>query len=231
MGGRLAVSAAQSRLLSITGLAPLGAFLLIHVAINATVLWGPAPFDRTTAVLQYVPVLWMVETLFVFVPLAIHSLLGLRLVVARAPLGLARPYPPAVRVAIRATGVVATVFLAAHLLEFRFRGPDGHLDGAELRTLLAADLSSTAHGLPWRGAGYLIGTACVSFHFVAGVWGVAAAAGGGTRRWAGAALGGLGAFLWMTFVAVVVFHATGARPFHLSQPDTAAAAPCPPPSP
>jgi succinate dehydrogenase / fumarate reductase, cytochrome b subunit len=230
MGGTLAVPSALNRWLSVTGLAPLGAFLIIHVGINATVLWGAGTFHRTATVLQSLPALWLIETLFVFLPLAIHAGLGLWLVLARTPLAPPRPYPPAVRVAIRATGVAAFVFLAAHLLEFRFRSPAVRVGGAELETLIAADLSSTAHGLPWRGAMYLIGTACVSFHFVAGVWGVAASARGGTRRWAGAALGALGACLWMTFVAVVLFHATGVRPFRAPQADTAATDPCPLPS-
>lgn len=225
MGAKLAIPAALNRLFSLTGLVPLGAFLLIHVAINASVLWGATNFDHATAALHGIPALWLLEAALVFAPLTVHAGLGLWLVLARATLALPRPYPPAVRVAMRATGAVAAVFLAAHLLEFRFHDARLRLDGAELQTLLSADLSSTAHGLPWRGAAYLIGTACVSFHFVGGVWGAAASGRNGTRRWAAAALGALGALLWMTFVAVVVFHATGARPFPAVQAD--ATEPCP----
>jgi succinate dehydrogenase / fumarate reductase, cytochrome b subunit len=231
MGTTPPVPAALNRLFSLTGLVPLGAFLLIHVVINATVLWGPMPFEQTASVLHALPALWLVEVLCVFAPLAVHSGVGLWLVLARAQTSSPRPYPPAVRAAVRATGVAAAAFVALHLFEFRFRDPGLRLDGAELQTLLAADLSSTSHGLPWHGAAYLVGTACVSFHFVAGVWGVMASAGRSARRWAGPALGALGALLWMTFVAVVVFHATGVRPFRSRTADAAAVAPCPAPSP
>lgn len=220
-------SFAPSRLLSLTGLAPLGAFLLFHVALNATILWGGPTFDDAVAALRRVPALWLIEALIVFAPLAIHAGLGMGFVIAGAPLAVPRPYPRAMSLAVRATGVGSLVFLVAHLFEFRFRNPGLRPGGAELETLLAADLSSTTHGLPWRGAAYLIGTACVSFHFVAGVWGAVLSTRGRKHRWAGPVLGALGAFVWMTFVAVVVFHATGARPFGPLQADRAATEPCP----
>jgi len=213
--------------LSLTGLAPLGAFLLLHVVINGAVLWGASTFDGIAAVLHDIPALWLLETLLVFAPLAIHAGLGTWFVIVGAPLAAPRPYSLPMRAAVRATGVGAAVFLAAHLLEFRFRNPGVRLDGAELETLLAADLSSTTHGIPWRGVSYLIGTACVCIHFVAGVWGAVLSARGSARRWAGPVLGALGALVWMTFVAVVVFHATGARPFRTHQADRAATEPCP----
>jgi succinate dehydrogenase cytochrome b subunit len=209
---------------------PLGAFLLIHVAINATVLWGPIPLEQAASALHSLPALWLVEVLFVYAPLAIHTGVGLWLVLVRAQPVSPRPYPRAVRVAVRATGVATAVFVAVHVFEFRFRDLGLRLDGAELQTLLAADLSSTSRGLPWHGAAYLVGTACVSFHFAAGVWGVMASAGRSARRWAGPALGALGGLLWMTFVAVVVFHATGARPFRPLPAEAAAIGPCPVPA-
>jgi succinate dehydrogenase/fumarate reductase cytochrome b subunit len=171
---------------------------------------------------------------FVFAPLLLHGAIGLSLVVTQTPLMAQSPYPPAVRVAMRATGAVALAFLAMHLTEFRFRTPGARLGGSELGTLVAADLSATWGGVPWRGVAYLAGTACVAFHFAAGVWGFLAAlpalAQSARRRtwaaWGAAALGGA---LWIAFANLVVFHATGARLLGVPAEAEGGGEPCPAP--
>jgi succinate dehydrogenase / fumarate reductase cytochrome b subunit len=216
---------------ALTGLVPLGAFLVAHVALNATALWSTGTFVRATDAVHGVPALGFFEAAFVFAPLVVHAGLGLWLIVARVPLSMPRPYPAAVRVAVRASGVGAAAFLAMHLLEFRFRDHGFRLGGGELATVLAADLSSTVFGIPWRGVVYLLGTGCVAFHFASGLWACVAATrigdGASARRWTAVSAAGLGAALWLTVLAVVVFHATGVRPFRGAGEETMG--PCPAP--
>jgi hypothetical protein len=139
------------------------------------------------------------------------------------------------RVALRASGVAAAAFIGMHLCEVRFRGLGAPLGGDVIATVLAADLSATSHGVPWRGAVYLVGTACVAFHFASGLWGRVAARSDGVTtggRMAAIATGSVGVVLWLTLLLVVLFHATGVRPFAGSaDEDGSATESCPVPSP
>jgi succinate dehydrogenase / fumarate reductase, cytochrome b subunit len=211
------------RAFSLTGIVPLGAFLVLHAAINARALHGDAAFVSTVHAVQRVPALSLLEVACVYVPLAVHGAIGAWLVATGRDLASPPPpYPRGVRIAVRATGVVLAAFLAMHLAELRFYSPGVHLDGGELATRLDADLSSVVRGVPWRGLAYLIGSGCATFHFAAGLWAAFAAtapARGSVRRrrWAAWALTALGAAMWLTFANVIVFRATGGQLFGETQ--------------
>ncbi|HEY8040134.1 MAG TPA: hypothetical protein VIF15_10090 [Polyangiaceae bacterium] len=221
------------RVFSLSGVVPLGVFLVVHVVVNARALRGAEAFTGAADAFARIPGLALVEAVFVFAPLLFHAAFGLYLVAARRPLVTPSPYPRALGIAVRATGVAALAFLAMHLPELRFHLPGARPAGGELLTLLAADLSSTSRGVPWRGVLYLLGSACVTFHFAAGVWGFFAGTRRGeearARRFAGWAAGALGATMWLLFADVVVFHATGARTFGAAPDAPGLAEPCPPP--
>jgi succinate dehydrogenase / fumarate reductase cytochrome b subunit len=220
------------RAFSLSGVVPLGAFLVVHLAANTRALRGERALGDVTRLFERIPALAVVEALLVFGPLLFHAGVGLWLVVARRSLVPRSPYPGALRIAVRVTGVLAIAFLAMHLPELRFRTPGLRPDGDLLSTLLASDLSSLRGGLPLRGLAYLLGTACVCFHFAAGLWGFFAATprGGGARArrlaawWAGA----VGATMWLLFANVVVFHASGGRLFGRAPADAPPSEPCPP---
>jgi succinate dehydrogenase / fumarate reductase cytochrome b subunit len=226
------------RLFSLTGVVPLGAFLVVHVVANARALRGEEAFVSTVRTFGRIPALALVEALFVYLPLAVHALLGLRMIVARRPMSRPRPYPRGVFFAMRVTGVLVLAFLAMHLPELRFRTPGVRPGGPELLTALTSDLSSTSHGVPWRSVLYLAAGGCVAFHFAAGLWGYLASLprsvwqgsdrrARGLRRGAAWAAGVLAALLWLALADVVVFHATGR--VLIGRPDAAPAStePCP----
>ena len=206
------------RLFTLSGVVPLGAFLVLHAIANATALRGEAAFLRAASSGERVPGLLAVEVLLVYVPLLFHAAFGAWLVATRTPLAEPSPYPGRWRLAVRATGVAGAVFLFFHLPELRFRAPGARPSGGLLLTWLTADLSSTFHGWPLVAVGYLFGSACTTFHFAAGTWGAFAASRLGAsearvRRgsaW-GAAIAGFA--LWLAFADTVVLHATGARLF------------------
>ena len=194
---------------------PLGAFLALHLVLNESAVGSNDAFVRVVGVIDRTPFLPLLEAIVIFAPLAFHSAFGLWLVVTRRPLAPTSPYSSHLRLAVRVTGVLAGAFVAMHLSEFRFRMAGARLGGGELATLLAADLSSTSHGVPWRAVAYLAGTACVTFHFAAGLWGFFAASRFGRDSATGRKRGAwgatvLGATIWIAFANVVVFHATGA---------------------
>lgn len=227
-------SALLRRAFTLSGVFPLGAFLVLHVVANLRALDGDDAFDRAVRAFTRVPLLGLVEALFVFAPLLFHTGFGLWLVVRRRPLRTPSPYSPTFRAAMRVTGVLAVAFLAMHLPELRFREPAVRPGGAVLLAVLDADLSSMAHGLPWRAVAYLLGSACVCFHFAVGLWGFFAATPRGavarTRRHAGGWAVAVGVTLWLLFADVVVYHATGARLLGGAAHDETSTAPCPPAS-
>jgi succinate dehydrogenase / fumarate reductase cytochrome b subunit len=190
-------------------------FLLGHLALNTFAIAGDAAFGRGVRWVHSIPALWLLETIFIFAPLSFHGFVGLWLALARRPLTAPTPYSTRWRTAMRTTGVVAGAFLLVHLPELRWRALGMRLDGAVLGSILGRDLSSTSHGIPWAGLGYLLGTACVVFHFCTGLWAFLLSLHGSgslpTHRTRSAwALAALGAAIWIGFVNVVILHATGA---------------------
>jgi succinate dehydrogenase / fumarate reductase cytochrome b subunit len=221
------------RLFSLSGLVPLGAFLALHVVVNARAIRGEAAFDAAVSALQRVPAVRLLEIAFVVAPLVLHAALGVWLIATRTPLYEISPYPRPLGTAMRVTGVLALAFLAWHLPEMRVLSPGARPGGGELSTILSEDLSSTHLGVPWVGLAYLVGAGAVTLHFVAGAWGFFArlprGADPASRRWVAWAAAGLGVTMFAFFADVVVLQATGARLFGSRAPDPPSAEPCPAP--
>jgi succinate dehydrogenase / fumarate reductase cytochrome b subunit len=218
---------------ALSGLVPLGAFLVVHLAMNACALAGGSSFAACVRAIHMVPALPLLESLFVFAPLVFHGALGTWLAVTRRVIAPAAPYTPGVRLAMRATAIATLAFLAMHLPELRFHASGTRLDGSELATVLDADLAALSHGVPWRGLAYLVGAGCVTFHFACGTWGFYAVTRAGRadparlRMAAGAAVI-VGIAMWLGFADVIVLRATGARLFGGDRADPGSTAPCPP---
>jgi succinate dehydrogenase/fumarate reductase cytochrome b subunit (b558 family) len=220
------------RVFSITGVVPLGAFLLLHAWTNARVIRSEAAFADAVRAFERTPVVVAAEVLFVFAPLAAHAGIGTWLVLAKRALVDGSPYAPGIALAMRVTGIVALFYLAMHLVEFRFASLAADMRPELLATRLAARLSSTTHGLPVRGIFYLVGVGSAVFHFATGLWGwlvsSARVATERAKRTCAWACGTLGVILALVFANVIVYYATGTRMFGspaLPEP----AAPCPPP--
>jgi succinate dehydrogenase / fumarate reductase cytochrome b subunit len=219
------------RAFSLSGVVPLGAFVLVHAAVNARALAGDGPFLDAVRMTTSLPGLPIFETLFIFAPLAFHGVLGLAMVALRVPLATPSPYPRALRLAMRVTGVLAIAFLALHLPELRFHTPGARMSGAALLATLDASLSTMRGGLPLRAVAYMLGSGCVCLHLAAGLWGAFAASARGqearARRIAGWWSAVVGVVLWLLFVNVVVYHATGARLFGGKPHPVVPPVPCP----
>jgi succinate dehydrogenase/fumarate reductase cytochrome b subunit len=205
------------RAFRLSGVVPLAAFLVVHAAVDSRAVAGDQAFLRATRWLHGVPALPVVEVVLVLAPLLLHAAVGLWMVAARVPLATPSPYPPPIRAAVRATGVLALAFVAMHLLELRFRASWSQPSGAALLTWMNADLSSMRWGMPLRAVAYLAGSACACFHLAAGLWGFFAAtprgAGRRARRFAAWWSVAVGAILWAVFANAAVYHATGSRLF------------------
>lgn len=176
--GQLTASGRSSRafllrkLHSLSGVLPVGLFLVVHLWTNARVLSGRASFDEGVRRIQAMPGLPFIETFGILLPLAFHAGYGVKLALEpRSNVGL---YPYArnwLFVAQRATGLVALAFVLYHLRELWLPRVTGRLAPASFHDVLTAELASTWHGFPLVALAYLGGIAAAVFHFANGLWG------------------------------------------------------------
>ncbi len=224
------------RLFSLSGVLPLGVFLVIHMMANGRALVGEAAFSETLRRIHAVPGIFAIEIAVVFAPLAFHAAYGMWLIATRRTFAEPSPYPPALRSLHRVAGVIALVYIAYHLYEYRLQMAIPGLRADDFFTALSARLSSTTVGAPLRAMFYLVGIAATVFHFAVGLWGYMVGRGwfvsSRARRFAAAGASVLGIGLFIAAANLVSFFATGAR---LIGRDTVTPlvvdpTPCPPPS-
>jgi succinate dehydrogenase / fumarate reductase cytochrome b subunit len=204
------------RAFSLSGVVPLGAFLVFHLAVGLRALGGEERLASTLDAIHQSRGFPLLEAMLVYAPLLVHAAIGVSLVVTGETLVERTPYSPAVTAGMRATGTLAAGFLALHVAETRLSAGYAPADGGALTTTLAARLSSTHLGIPWHGVGYLVGAGCVAFHFAVGCWGLYARSAhgqgsSGRRRGAAWLAAVVGTALGLGFADVVVFEATGVR--------------------
>ena len=156
------------RLHSLTGVMPIGAYMLVHIFFeNAFILGGPGKFDQLVRAIGQIPipVLLAIEITVLWGPILYHALYGL-VVMAGADLGTAMhfAYRNSLLYALqRITGVVALVFIAWHVYSLRlsFYFYDLEIDYALMHGLLTS---------PAWFAFYVAGVLSALFHFCNGIF-------------------------------------------------------------
>jgi len=206
------------KLHSLSGVIPVGVFLVEHLWTNAKALGGERPFAEAVREIQALPMLPVIEIAGIFVPLAFHALYGVVLAFSAAPNAMRYTYTRNwMYVLQRVTGGIAFVFVAWHLWEYRVHKWLFGLRAEDFYGTISAHLSSTTWGLPLLAVFYLVGITAAVFHFANGLWGFGASWGITlTRRaqqrsaWACAALG---VGLFVIGASTVIGFATGSRVF------------------
>ncbi len=206
-----------NRLFSLSGIVPIGVFLIVHLWTYSSALLGRDAFEQQLEQATSSPWLMVAEGLFVWLPLIFHAGYGLSLTFsARVNV---RSYPYARNWAFvlqRVTGVLSLFFIAYHFWQFRLQIVLGKLNYEDLFPELCASLSSTGFGqVPWLALAYLLGIAASVFHLANGLhtfcfsWGITRSRRAG-RRVAGLC-GALGVGLFLIGANSVVYFATGSR--------------------
>src|SRR5262245_32704594 len=99
-----------------TGVAPVGLFLLSHLAANARATAGPVAFDRMAEAIARIPGIVTIEVVAIALPMLVH--VGLALVLGTSPqaAGDVRGFPRAwMLVAQRASGFYLVVYVIFHV--------------------------------------------------------------------------------------------------------------------
>jgi len=109
------------KLHQLTGIMPLGFFLLEHFYTNSKALSGAADFNTAVKDLQSIPYILFVEIGGIFIPLIYHAVYGMVITVEARPNNLHYPYARNWFYTIqRMTGIILFFFIAFHVLNFRF---------------------------------------------------------------------------------------------------------------
>lgn len=172
MAIRLSRNFVLRKLHQLTGIMPLGLFLLEHFYTNSKALNGAADFNNAVKDLQSIPYILFVETAGIFIPLIYHAVYGLFITFEMRPNNLNYPYSRNWFYTIqRVTGIILFFFITFHVLNFRF----GMIPG--LNTLSVAhhpeqsfDIVSREFHLVPIFIIYVIGITATVWHLANGVW-------------------------------------------------------------
>jgi succinate dehydrogenase / fumarate reductase cytochrome b subunit len=121
MAVRLSKTFVLRKLHQLTGIVPLGIFVLEHFYTNSKALTGAADFNNAVRDLQSIPYILFVEIGGIFLPLLYHAIYGMFMLKEMRANNLAYPYPRNWFYTIqRITGVILFFFILFHVLNFRF---------------------------------------------------------------------------------------------------------------
>ncbi len=172
MGIRLSRTFILRKLHQLSGIVPLGVFLLEHFYTNSKAIAGAASFNEAVADLQAIPYILLIEIFGIFIPLIYHAVYGLVITIEARPNNLAYPYPRNWFYLVqRITGVVLFFFIAFHVLNFRF----GMIPGLnEVSVAHRPDLAFEIVSREFRMLPifliYMIGITATVWHLANGIW-------------------------------------------------------------
>jgi succinate dehydrogenase / fumarate reductase cytochrome b subunit len=171
------------RLHSLLGLIPVGAFMCVHLVVNASVLEGVGTFQNNVYKIHGLGgLLPLVEWVFIFLPLIFHGVLGVVIIRGGLPNTANYPHAENIRYTLqRATGLIAFVFIFWHVFHMhgwihadwwldairRLREP---FSGANFRPYNAASTAGEALQSVIVVILYAVGVLSCVFHLANGIW-------------------------------------------------------------
>jgi succinate dehydrogenase / fumarate reductase, cytochrome b subunit len=160
------------KLHSLTGLVPVGGFMVFHLWTNAKALGGQEPFDAAVREINHMPYLPILEWGLILLPLLFHAVYGVVLAFeARhnvTKYSTSRNWAYTLQ---RVTGILAFLFIGFHLYGFWWKKLIGRMAPEQFYPELCKGMSSSWHGIPVVALIYILGIAASTFHFANGIWG------------------------------------------------------------
>ncbi|HEX4577387.1 MAG TPA: succinate dehydrogenase, partial [Edaphobacter sp.] len=154
------------KLHSLTGIVPIGAFLVEHIVSNYETVNGPLAYAQQVKFLNSLPLVRVLEWTFIFIPLAYHALYGLFITVrGRVNVNV---YPWAsnwMYLSQRVTGIIALLYIIQHVWRQRFSGVSLPEHPGAAFHKVQVELSN-----PWMLAIYVIAMIATTWHFAYGIW-------------------------------------------------------------
>jgi succinate dehydrogenase / fumarate reductase cytochrome b subunit len=158
------------RLFSLSGIVPIGGYVIIHLLTNATVLDSPATFQNKVDTIHSLGmILPLVEWTFIFLPILFHAIVGWLIVSGMVSNVSSYPYMSNVRYTLqRVTGMIAFFFIMWHVWHMHQLGAavgGGNFDAHHASSSAASALQSGAVVV-----GYVVGTLAAVYHLANGIW-------------------------------------------------------------
>jgi len=160
------------KLHQLSGIMPLGIFLLEHFYTNSKALAGAADFNKAVTELQAIPYILLIEIGGIFIPLIYHAVYGLVITVEARPNNLNYPYPRNWFYLVqRITGIILFFFITFHVLNFRF----GLIPGLNNVSVAhhpdrAFEIVSGEFHLVSIFIIYIVGITATVWHLANGIW-------------------------------------------------------------
>jgi succinate dehydrogenase / fumarate reductase cytochrome b subunit len=154
------------KLHSLTGIVPIGAFLVEHIISNYEIVNGPLAYAKQVLFLNSLPLVRVLEWVFIFIPLAYHALYGV--FIALRGRNNVNVYPWAgnwMYLSQRVTGLIAFAYICYHVWTQRF-------SGVSLPEHPGAAFAKVQHELanPVILVVYVIAMIATTWHFAYGIW-------------------------------------------------------------
>lgn len=172
MAVRLSKAFVLRKLFQLSGVVPLGAFLLEHFYTNSKAVSGPEAFNEAVGDLQKIPYVFLLEVFGIFLPLTFHAVYGLFITWEARPNNLAYRYARNWFYTVqRVTGVFLFAFILFHVLNFRF----GLIPGLNTEAVAhhpekAFDIVAREFEMPAIFALYVVGIFSTVWHLANGLW-------------------------------------------------------------
>ncbi len=154
------------KLHSLLGIVPIGAFLIEHLLSNFEALKGPAAYAAQVKFLNGLPLVRVLEWVFIFLPILYHACYGLYIWL-RGKSNIVY-YPWAgnwLYTAQRYTGLLAFAYIGQHVVRQRFLGVSLPENPGAAFAKVQQELAN-----PWMLAFYIIAMIAICWHFSYGVW-------------------------------------------------------------
>ena len=155
------------RLHSLSGIVPVGAFLLEHILIsNATAINGPTAYYNTVKFLVSLPLVFYLELFGIWLPILFHGGYGFYIWYRGKANLIHYPWEGNWMYSLqRWTGGIAFIYIVVHTYTMRFSGVD-------LPGLPAASFGKVQRELAnnWMLLFWIIGLVTSCWHFAYGIW-------------------------------------------------------------
>jgi succinate dehydrogenase / fumarate reductase cytochrome b subunit len=154
------------KLHSLLGVIPIGAFFLEHLLSNFEALKGPVAYGAQVKFLNSLPLVRVLEWVFIFLPILYHAIYGVYIWLRGKSNVVYYPWAGNwMYVAQRYTGLIAFAYILQHVIRQRFTGVD-------LPEHPYAAFAKVQHELanPWMLAFYIVAMIAICWHFSYGIW-------------------------------------------------------------
>ncbi|MCL2329729.1 MAG: succinate dehydrogenase [Phycisphaerae bacterium] len=165
------------RLHSLSGMIPVGVFLILHISTNLSIVASSPNHDLYQQQVDMIhslgPLLVPVEILFILLPIAFHAAVGVKIWYESQPNVRHYSYLDNIRYTLqRTTGIATLLFILVHLYQMHWTGqPFRPAHTIAFRPDEAC--ISTAQVMQyarWIAPFYVLGVTAACYHFANGIW-------------------------------------------------------------